>query len=100
MNLTVPVCYAPESVTEYESFEVESLPVLSERRPAQIDIPHGTMHFNISGIETSFSNCQKFGPLFNSCHVNDVNLAITDCLFQLIHQTKFEARQVIEKTDS
>ena len=95
LELTIPISYAPESDAEFESYKVQSLPVLSKSKPAMIQIPHNSVFFNISGHETAIANCRELGPFFSSCHVDDIDFTMTDCLYQLIHlKSEYEARKV------
>ena len=96
LTLTVPICYMAESDAEYLSYQVESLPVFSNKKPSMIYVPHHAMHFDFNGNEMTFSNCQNWKRNFFACDVNDINIQFSDCLHQLLHlKSEFEAIKVI-----
>ena len=95
LELTIPISYSPESDAAIQSYIVQSLPVLSKSKPAMVQIPHNSVFFNISGHETAIANCRELGPFFSSCHVDDIDFTMSDCLYQLIHlKSEYEARKV------
>lgn len=101
LTLKIPICYMGETNEEYSSFHVESLPVLSDKKPAQIYVPNNAMHFKFGKNEMTFSHCETFGWDFAVCHVNNRDLAFTDCLYQLIYlKSEPEARKVIKDTEN
>ena len=62
-----------------------------------IYVPNDSMHFKLGDNEMTFSHCEKHGWDFLVCHVNNRDLAFTDCIHQLIYlKSEYEARKVIE----
>ena len=96
LTLTIPVCYMAETNEKYSSYHVESLPVLSNKKPAMIYVPNNSMHFKFGENEMTFSHCETNGWDFAVCHVNNRDLSFTDCIHQLIYlKSEYEARKVI-----
>ena len=86
-----------ETNEKYSSYRVESLPVLSNKKPALIYVPNNSMHFKFGENEMTFSHCENHRRDFVECHVNDRDLAFTDCLQQLIYlKSEYEARKVVK----